>query len=456
MRRRWSPFIITNQRRFSMKRRWSQFILAVCFVLLSAWASEAADITNPILKKLVEKGILTEQEAVSVMWDMEKEEKETSKETEIKIEQKVAEKVAAAGPEEGKDLVNVVKALKGFKFSGLWYLSYGDGKTGSTSDSQRFSNFNVKRGYLTVEKEILPWLSGRITTDVTTVNLNTSNLGPGESVSLDLNGSLDVRVKYLYAKFSAPDIGFLTNPNAEFGLVHTPWLDFEEHVNYYRLQDTMFIERNGITNSADYGVTLTSLLGGLVNEDYRKNVNSHYPGRYGSVQVGIYNGGGYHASEQNRNKVLEGRITVRPLPDIVPGLQLSYLGVTGKGNNSSNPDWTTNIAFGSFEHEYFVLTGQYLWDKGSGSGSDENDKRGYSFFAELKPLEKISVIGRFDHFDPNKNVSDDERNRYIAGVAYHIDKLHHNMVLLDYDTVDYTQSGMTNDERLQLTLQVAF
>jgi polyhydroxyalkanoate synthesis regulator phasin len=445
-----------------MKRRWSPLILGLCFVLLSAWAAEAADITNPILKKLVEKGILTEQEAVSVMRDMEKEKKETNKETEVKIEQKVAEKVAAAEPEQGKDLGKIVKALKGFKFSGLWYLSYGNGKTGSTSGSQRFNNFNVKRGYLTVEKEILPWLSGRITTDVTTVNFKTSNLGPGESASLDLNGSLDVRVKYLYAKFSAPDIAFLTKPYAEVGLVHTPWLDFEEHVNYYRLQDTMFIERNGITSSADYGVTLTSLLGGVVNENYRKNVNSHYPGRYGSVQVGIYNGGGYHASEHNKNKVLEGRITIRPLPDIIPGLQLSYFGVTGKGNDSSNPDWRANLAFASFEHEYFVLTGQYFWGKGNGSGSDNNKKKGYSIFAELKPfaelepLRKFTAIGRFDHFDPDTSVSDNESNRYIAGVAYHIDKLHNNMVLLDYDTVDYKQPGKSRDERVQLTLQVSF
>jgi polyhydroxyalkanoate synthesis regulator phasin len=445
-----------------MKRRWLPFVLGLCFVLLSAWASEAADVTNPILKKLVEKGILTEQEAVSVMQDMEKEKKETNKETEVKIEQKVAEKVAAAEPEEGKDLGKIVKALQGFKFSGLWYLSYGNGKTGSTSGSQRFNNFNIKRGYLTVEKEILPWLSGRITTDVTTVNFKTSNLAPGESASLDLNGSLDVRVKYLYAKFSAPDIGFLTKPTAEVGLAHTPWLDFEEHTNYYRLQDTMFIERNGITNSADYGITLASLLGGLVDENYRKNVNSQYPGRYGSVEVGIYNGGGYHASEQNKNKVLEGRLTVRPLPDIVPGLQLSYFGVTGKGNSSSNPNWTANLAFASLEHEYFVLTGQYFWGRGNGSGSDANKRKGYSVFAELKPfaelepLKKFTAIGRFDHFDPNTSVSDNENNRYIAGVAYNIDKLHNNMILLDYDTVEYKQPGKTRDERLQLTLQVSF
>ena len=88
-------------------------------------------------------------------------------------------------------------------------------------------------------------------------------------------------------------------------------------------------------------------------------------------------------------------------------------------------------------------------------GRDENDKDGYSIFAEIKPHKKFSIIGRYDKFDPNTDKDDDENSRYIAGVAYHIDKQHKNMVLLDYDTVDYKQSGKSDDKRIQLTLQVA-
>ncbi|HET6515039.1 MAG TPA: hypothetical protein VFG09_07760 [Thermodesulfovibrionales bacterium] len=450
-----------------MKRRWSAFILGLCCLLLSAGVSESASITNPILKKLVEKGILSEQEALEVMQDMEKEIREKDKATEVKIEEKVAEKVSETAPaEKNEEIDKIVKAFKGLKFSGLWYLSYGYGKTGGIPSGAQFNNFNVKRGYFTLEKELFPWLSGRMTTDVTTVNLKTQNLGPGENVSLNVNGSLAVRIKYLYALVTPPDLAFLTKPGAEVGIVHTPWLDFEEHINYYRLQDTMFIERNGIMSSADYGVTFAALLGGLMDESYRKNVNPSYPGSYGSIQAGIYNGGGYTTTEQNRNKVLEGRITVRPLPDIIPGLQLSYFGVTGKGNVAAHPNWTANLAFGSFEHEYFVVTGQYFWGDGNAQGSDQFQKRGYSLFTELKPfielkfpLERFTLIGRFDHFNPNKNVSDalsGENNRYIVGIAYSIDRLHNNMVLLDYDNVEYKQPGKTRDERIQLTLQVAF
>jgi hypothetical protein len=178
------------------------------------------------------------------------------------------------------------------------------------------------------------------------------------------------------------------------------------------------------------------------------------------MALAVMYGGGYTAAEKNQNKVLEGRLTIRPLPDIIPGLQFSYFGITGKGNKGkndipSNPTWQLNNGFVSFEHEYVVLTGQYYWGKGNQSGADTNKRDGYSFFAELKPHKKFSIIGRYDFFDPNDDQQDDESRRYIAGVAYHLDKQHKNMILLDYDSVDYKQSEKSNDKRVQLTLQVS-
>ena len=360
--------------------------------------------------------------------------------------------IALAADEEvsQKDIASVVKAMKGFKFGLLWYLSYQDGQENNGTD---FSRFALKRGYLTVEKEFMPWFSARMTTDVTQVKDEAKDSG-GKTYS-NYDGSIGVRIKYLYGKFNIPDFAFITKPNVEFGMVHIPWLDFEEHVNYFRCQDTMFLERNSTFNSADTGLTFASLLGGTIDENYQKTVNKAYPGRYGSMSFGIYNGAGYHSSEKNENKVFEGRLTLRPLPDILPGLQFSYFGTTGKGNKSTDPDWNTNLGFVSFEHEYVTVTGQYYWGKGNQGGSDEFKKKGYSAFAEIKPLKEISIIGRYDHFDPNKDAGSDENNRYIAGVAYMLDKPHHNMVLLDYDTVNYKQADKKDDKRVQVTLQVA-
>ena len=244
--------------------------------------------------------------------------------------------------------------------------------------------FAIKRGYFRVTKGLMPWMDAHMTFDISQVSDNGSSL----------DGSVAVRIKYAYAKFKLPDVAFFTKPFVEVGVVHMPWLDFEEHINWYRCQDTMFVERNKAFNSADFGVTFVSLLGGEIDKEYQKKVSDKYPGRYGSMSFGVYNGSGYHASEKNENKVFEGRLTVRPLPDIVPGLQFSYFGLTGKGNTDDEPDWNVNLGMVSFEHEYVVLTGQYYEGKGNQKGDDEHDKDGYSFFAEIKPIEKFSIIGR--------------------------------------------------------------
>jgi polyhydroxyalkanoate synthesis regulator phasin len=418
-------------------------------MLIVAGTAIAAEIKDPILKKLVEKGILTPEEAATVMQEMEKETAGKEKEVEQKVEQKIDKKVTETMPEDMKDLGSIAKALKGWKFGYLWYLSYQNGENGDTSGGEGFSRFTVKRGYINIEKEITPWFSARVTPDVSQMTDNGS-----------FDGSFTVRLKYLYGKFKLPEFAFLTKPFVEVGIVHMPWLDYEENLNWYRCQDTMFLERNNLFNSADVGINFVSLFGGLMSEEYQDKVNNAYPGRYGSMALAVMNGGGYTAAEKNQNKVLEGRLTIRPLPDIIPGLQLSYFGITGKGNKGkndtpANPIWQLNNGFVSFEHKYAVLTGQYYWGKGNQKGDDEFKKDGYSFFAELKPHKKFSIIGRYDFFDPNDDVKDDENSRYIAGVAYHLDKQHKNMILLDYDTVDYKQPDKSNDKRVQLTLQIA-
>jgi hypothetical protein len=350
-----------------------------------------------------------------------------------------------------KDIESVVKALKGLKFEGLMYLSYQDGQQNNGTD---YNQFALKRGYLTVKKDIAPWFTARMTTDISQEKDQAKD--DKDKVYNNYDGSYTVRMKYLYGQFNLLDNAFLTKPAVEVGLVHRTWIDFEEHINFYRLQDSMFLERNGIIDSADSGITFTSLIGGTMDKDYQKNVNNSYPGRYGSMSFGVYNGGGYHAAENNTNKAFEGRLTIRPLPDVLPGLQFSYLGISGKGNKTTDPDWKVSSGYISYEHQYVTLTGQYFTGTGSEGGSDTNEKKGYSMFTEIKPTNKFSVIGRYDNFDPNKNKSNDESDRTIVGVAYMLDSPHKNMVLLDYDTVSYKDVSKKDDKRIQLTLQVAF
>ena len=341
----------------------------------------------------------------------------------------------AASEEEKVSGPVFTKGLDGLKIGALWYLSFQDG----SENGRGYSNFRIKRGYINITKTIFTWgrtdLEGRITPDVTQ----------------DDTGDVKVRLKYAYAQFKYKGVSW--EPWMEFGIVHMPWLDFEEHVNMYRMQDTLFMERNSAFNSADFGVTFGGFLGPKLND------LKYYPGKYGSFAVGVYNGGGYHAKDNNRNKAIEGRITVRPFPVAVRGLQFSYFGVLGRGNTEKAPDWTVNSGMVSYEAKYAVLTATYYAGEGTQKGTSVDafgkalPRDGYSFFGEYKLPKNISFIGRYDFFDPNNNTYGDENKRIIAGVAW--DMGNHNTWLLDYERVSY-KDHREDDGRIQLTLQISF
>jgi len=320
--------------------------------------------------------------------------------------------------------------------SGQWFLTYRSGESGGKPDSQ----FLIKRGYITIRKKLNDRISGRITPDI-----SVDRDGDGE-------GDLEMRLKYCYADLKLDNFGLLNNPHIEFGLVHAPWVDFQQRIYRYRLQGTMFLDRNNVTRSSDFGVTFFALIGGTMNEQYRKEVNDANPGRYGSLAFGTYNGGGYHAIEQNNNKTVEGRLTLRPLPDVLPGMQCSYLGIYGKGNSATSPDLEVNALCLSYQQRYCILTGTYYDGTGDykGSKDDAIAQDGWSVFGEWKiPLYSLSVIGRYDYFD-----SDEESKRAIAGVAYHIDTK--TKVLLDYDIVTSDTWSDFEEAFAQVTVEYGF
>ena len=330
----------------------------------------------------------------------------------------------------------------------LWYLSGGFGK----SNGADFSNVRITRGYLTLKFKPVPWFQPRVPLDT----------------SQDSSGDWKVRLKYMHAKFVLPvETAWVTEPNVEFGLVHGPWFDYEENINRYRMQGTMFVERNGVINSADTGVTVAMLLGKKLPKAYQQSVSNEYPGEFGSIAFGVYNGGGYHAAENNTNKVFESRVSVRPLGPILPNLQLSYLLIYGKGNTPAQvcddtgancypgePAWRLNAGMASFEDEYFVATAQVAKGRGNQSGSKIDaagaalTSEGYSGFAEVRlPWIDSSLVGRYDHW----NWAGTGTDRVIAGFAYRF-LGEGNVVLLDYDRS--MPDGGTDSWEAKLTVQV--
>ncbi len=333
--------------------------------------------------------------------------------------------------------------------NGLFYLSWQSGESGGAE----FSEFFIHRAYFTFRRQIKPWLSARLTIDT-----DQDHDGDGE-------GDMEVRLKYAYANFGLASLGALQNIHAEFGIVHTVWIDFMEAINLYRMREAMFMERNGILSSADFGLTLNADLGKPLPAEYREQISGKYAGRHGSLSVGIYNGGGYHAIEKNQDKVAQGRLTVRPLAGVLPGLQLSGLIIHGRGNKagsrSQTPVWTTWSGLLSYQHRFGTLTAQIVGGEGNQSGdwasaSDSTKSLGYSgwsLFGEGRINRRWRLIAGLDRFDLAESARD-QYNEAFVGIGCVLTC--NNILLMDFTQRRMDDSAVPNDQWIQVTLQVSF
>ena len=431
-------------------------LFAFCFwgmVYASDTTQTDSENMDPLLKLLVQNGVITQAQATQVQAEYNRQKSGTPP----PASQAAAPQAATGSSGQlGAVKAEMPEPLRSFKPIGLFYLSYQNGTrySGVPNETSDYNAFLLKRGYFGADVAVTPYLTARFVTDIT----------------VDSTGDVKPRAKYIYGKFHWKGNKAITGPYMEFGLAHMPWLDFEEAINGYRMQDTMFLERNGVFNSADTGVLFGSDFGGTLSSEYKAEVNPHYAGRYGSWQAGIYNGGGYHAAEQNKNKVFEGRLSVRPLPDVVPGLQFSAFGIVGKGNQPVEdgmqpPNWRSFDGMVSYESRFFTGTAQGYVGRGNQSGKAlapdgrAARQRGYSLFAAAHiPTphfgSRISVLGRFDDFNADTQIYSDITHRYIAGIAWRMYK--GNIWLVDYQRTNHSSDMIPGENRVQVTLQTGF
>ena len=337
--------------------------------------------------------------------------------------------------------------LQKANISGQWFLANQHNIT------DNLNKFYLKRGYFTIKTDLNPQISVRYTQDIT----------------LDKEGSdagnVEIRMKYLFMKIKPFKTGFMQNSYAEVGLIPRPWLEFEQKINDYRSQGQMYLEKSGIINSADFGIMYSGLIGGKLDKSIQKKIGKHHPGKYGSYSLGIYNGAGYHDIELNSNKTIEGRISIRPFPEFIPGLQLTYSGAFGKANRIvDHENFNLHLLYLSYESAFFTLTGQYYKGKGdtygnyyiidyrlpSSSFADKNS--GFSFFGEFKiPKTPLSVFSRYDNFNSqNPLAAISMNNGYFAGVTYRFMK---NKLFAYYGQ---DKNAGEKSEVFELVLEVVF
>lgn len=266
-----------------------------------------------------------------------------------------------------------------FDFSGVMFLAFEHNVLHHENDHE--NEFVIKRAYITFRQALSSRVDVRFTQDV-----SIDQAGDGE-------GDIELRLKYAYARYKMPSYAIFREPRLSFGVVDRPWINFEQDINDYRAQKSMFLDQNDFISSADYGLTFKTSLGPALDTPLTSD-----PGRYGSLAIGVYNGGGYSSLEQNNNKLLEGRLSLRPLPNRLPGFQTSLLGVLGRGNIPESPDFKLAGLALSHESPRLNIFVQGFRSTGDGDGNfllpasfEAAQLTGWSAFGELRPLRNIPI-----------------------------------------------------------------
>ncbi|HEX9427535.1 MAG TPA: hypothetical protein VGA64_07090, partial [Candidatus Polarisedimenticolia bacterium] len=313
--------------------------------------------------------------------------------------------------------------------------TYTDEPTATDADGNVInpSAFNVSRAYINVTGSISHRVSFRITPDITRLTTTVTNPGPGEKVTTSLDGSLTYRLKYAYGQFNLDD-AWSKGSWVRFGVHHTPYVDWLEGVYRYRFQGQIFVEKEGFMSSSDFGLS----------------THYNFPGSYGDVHVGYYNGDTYSKAEPNDQKAIQIRATLRPVPmtGVVKGLRVSAF--YDEDNYIRGDARKRFIYAATFEHKYINAGYEHLdaTDQVTGVAAEVKAK-GYSIWAIPRSTKGWEGLLRYDNLQPNKN-SSDAKTRKILGVAYWFKSQQAPAtaaILVDYENVKYDAGLAKPDEK---------
>ncbi len=224
-----------------------------------------------------------------------------------------------------------------------------------------FNNFDITRAYVNVLGKFAGGVGTRVTADI----------------YRNADGSLGYRLKYAFATYT-PEGSQLTY---KLGLIHTPWLDWEEALWDYRMQGQMAFERGGYVSAADFGVGVDGKWGA-------DKVN---------LQVTVVNGEFYRNPETGQGKDAQARLSVRVMdtddPSRVGGLRIT--GYAAYGKTTAGGARNRYLGMVSYRTKQLTLAGEAVATQ-DGPLTATNGHV-YSAFGVYKvPDSKVAVIGRVD------------------------------------------------------------
>jgi len=241
------------------------------------------------------------------------------------------------------------------------------------------SAFTLERGYFRVEPTFNDKVKGRFNIDVFSSDKFTDGAG--------------LKLKYAYLDFS--NVLPIPESSINVGLVKHYFgtiYDWE----YISIEKALE-DKEGVAASTDYGLALFGYI----------------PGGYGEYEISVLNGEGYKKTGGNLDKEPEfaGNIRIVPLPGVTLGGSVLY--------ENDESERLAYAGVGHFSKGPFELWGEYLVQ-------DKSDVTSSGFMVmpilKLKSLTNIDVdiVGRFDMWDGNTDVTDDGHMVVIGGLNWNL------------------------------------
>jgi Phosphate-selective porin O and P len=287
-------------------------------------------------------------------------------------------------------------------------------------DSGTNSNFDVTRAYLNFIGKFNGGFMTRVTTDL----------------YQNADGSHTYRLKYAFINWT-PSGSALTY---RFGLMTTPWIDWEEQLWDYRMQGPMAVDRNHYLTSSDFGAGVDG------------NINNELV----DFQASVVDGTGYGARPGDMHKAYAARASVRLLgtdeASRVGGLRLTGYAQLGAPTGGGTRQRFMGMA--SYRSKAVLLAAEYAATTDSATGGAKVKGTVFSAygFAHL-PSSPVGLIARVDLVNANTAASNAKTTDLIGGLSY---QLSPNIRLLaDVDRLSFESS--TNRKPItQLLFQTQF
>jgi len=397
--------------------RWAVGIASCLVWSVIGVSSAAAGESDALIKLLIKKGLITEQELAQVEGELTAQQPQAARPT-AEAPRTLEERLAKLEKDIGdKSVIHVGQGT--LKLGGLvqgW--AFWDG-----NDNDRF---RIRRTELKFAGDILGDERFKYTIMIDPSQVQEDNTR--RSVLQDAIFTID-RLPFL--PHHKVDLGQYKLPITEEGLRSSAKLDFAER---------SLIGRT-FGDQRDIGAMLTG----------------DWP--YVTYQLGVFNGSGQNQAERDDQKDLAARIVVRPLKafELVgsePELGQLELGISGyhRPNHGSTNEKKRLGYEARYEYQNLVLKWEYLFGQGTASGNatTENTNKAAGWYAQagytFAPwCPNLQGVIRFESWDPNELVSLDKEHDLTVGLNYLIAK-HNAKVQLDWVHKDEQGDEIGNDQ----------